>query len=201
MSACAPLESAVPVHHVRCGETLHDRSQCIGLRFHSPSFGASDASVTLVEFFDPSCEACRAFYPFVKQILDEPPNDVRLVMRYALFHKGSEEVARLLEASRRQNLIPQELEAVLAAQPEWHDDPQVLKSWDAAASAGLDVDKACAEMNSPNIDAVLKRDMEDAKKIGIRGTPTFYVNAQLLVEFGPEPLRNLVMSEIKRSRN
>ena len=171
------------------------------VRFHSPTFGPSNAPVTIVEFFDPSCESCRAFHPFVKEILAENPNDVRLVMRYVLFHKGSEEVARLLETSRKQNLYPQVLEAVLAAQPEWHDDPQVLKAWEAAASAGLDVEKARAEMGSPAIDAVLKRDMEDAKKIGIRGTPTVYVNAQPLVEFGPEPLRNLVLSEIKQARN
>jgi protein-disulfide isomerase len=43
--------------------------------------------------------------------------------------------------------------------------------------------------------------MEDARKIGIRGTPTFYVNTQPLVELGPEPLRNLVLSEIKQARN
>jgi protein-disulfide isomerase len=122
-------------------------------------------------------------------------------MRYVLFHKGSEEVARMLEASRKQNLFPQVLEAVLDAQPEWHDDPKVLKAWDAAARAGLDVEKARTEMGSSAIDAVLKRDMEDAKKIGIRGTPTFYVNTQPLVELGPEPLRNLVLSEIKQARN
>src|SRR5690606_23608322 len=42
--------------------------------------------------------------------------------RYTLFHRGSEEVARLLEASGKQNLYQQVLEAVLDAQPEWHDD-------------------------------------------------------------------------------
>ncbi|GLZ87430.1 hypothetical protein Pres01_34810 [Metapseudomonas resinovorans] len=192
-------EEASTVSTVSTASATEDPATLV--RFHSPTFGPSNASVTIVEFFDPSCESCRAMYPFVKKILEENPNDVRLVMRYVLFHKGSEEVARLLETSRKQNLFPQVLEAVLAAQPEWHDDPQVLKAWDAAASAGLDVEKARAEMNSPNINAVLKRDMDDAKKIGIRGTPTFYVNAQPLVELGPEPLRNLVLSEIKRAGN
>ena len=53
---------------------------------NSPVFGSANAPVTVVEFFDPSCEACRAFYPYVKQILAENPNDVRLVLRYVLFH-------------------------------------------------------------------------------------------------------------------
>lgn len=40
------------------------------VREYSPSFGPADAPVTLVEFFDPSCEACRAFYPIVKRIVN-----------------------------------------------------------------------------------------------------------------------------------
>ena len=101
------------------------------VRFHSPVFGPAQAPVTIVEFFDPSCEACRAFHPYVKQILAENPEDVRLVLRYVLFHQGSEEVARMLEAARKQNLHEQVLGAVLEAQPGWHDDPKVTQAWAA----------------------------------------------------------------------
>jgi protein-disulfide isomerase len=169
------------------------------VRFHSPVFGPAKAPVTIVEFLDPSCESCRAFYPHVKKILAENPNDVRLVLRYVLFHQGSEEVARMLEASRKQDLFAQVLEAVLIAQPGWHDDPKVAKAWEAAASVGLDVDKARADMNSPAVDAVLKTDMQDVKTVGVRGTPTFFVNGQPLAEFGPEPLREMVNSEIAKA--
>ena len=33
------------------------------VRFHSPTLGPINAPVTIVEFFDPSCESCRAFFP------------------------------------------------------------------------------------------------------------------------------------------
>lgn len=171
------------------------------VRFHSPVFGPTEAPVTIVEFFDPSCEACRAFYPHVKKILAEHPSDVRLVLRYVLFHQGSEEVARMLEAARKQDLYPQVLEAVLAAQPGWHDDPKVAEAWAAAEAAGLDVEKARVDMRSPGIDAVLETDMRDVKTVGIQGTPTFFVNGQPLREFGPEPLRQLVRSEVTKARN
>lgn len=120
--------------------------------------------MTIVEFFDPSCEACRAFYPHVKKILAENPTDVRLVLRYVLFHQGSEEVARLLEASRKQNLFGQVLEAVLEAQPSRHDDPKAQEAWVVAERVGLDVEKARVEMYTPAVDAVLKVDMQDVKK-------------------------------------
>ena len=53
-----------------------------------------------VEFLDPACETCRAFYPIVKDILKQYPNDVRLVIRYAPFHAGSDQVVKLLEAGK-----------------------------------------------------------------------------------------------------
>lgn len=170
------------------------------VRFHSPAFGPAKAPVTIVEFFDPSCEACRAFYPHVKQILAENPADVRLVLRYVLLHQGSEEAARLLEAARKQDLYPQVLEAVLAAQPQWHDDATAAKALEAAAAVGLDLDKARVDMRTPGVDAVLKTDMQDVKTVGIQGTPTFFVNGQPLTEFGPEPLRQLVLSELAKAR-
>ncbi|MDG9928024.1 MULTISPECIES: thioredoxin domain-containing protein [unclassified Pseudomonas] len=171
------------------------------VRFHSPVFGPAQAPVTIVEFFDPSCEACRAFYPHVKTILAENPNDVRLVLRYVLFHQGSEEVARLLEASRKQNLFTQVLEAVLEAQPGWHDDPKAQEAWVVAERIGLDVEKARADMYTPAVDAVLKMDMQDVKAVGIQGTPTFFVNGRPLDNFGLEPLRQLVSSEVAKVRN
>ena len=69
------------------------------VRGHAPSFGPEDAPVTLVEFFDPSCEACRAFHPVVQDIRAQFPDQVRIVMRYAVFHEGSDEAVRILETA------------------------------------------------------------------------------------------------------
>src|SRR5688572_19776127 len=52
-------------------------------RPNSPVMGPAQARVTIVEFFDPACESCRAFYPVVKQIMAEHGGNVRLVLRYA----------------------------------------------------------------------------------------------------------------------
>src|SRR5690349_14617252 len=68
------------------------------VRAHSPVMGPANAPVTVVEFLDPACEACRAFAPVVKQILFLHPEDVRVVVRYAAFHQGSDEAIRLLDA-------------------------------------------------------------------------------------------------------
>ncbi|WP_421840833.1 DsbA family protein [Marinobacter algicola] len=167
------------------------------VRDYSPVIGPEDAPVTIVEFFDPSCEGCRAMYPYVKQIMAAYPDRVRLVLRYVLFHKGSEEAVRILETAREQGVYKPVLDAVVKAQPQWHDDPNVAAAWEAAKAAGLDVEAARTGMNSSKIDDIIQQDAADVKAVGISGTPTFYVNEEKLSRLGPQELYDLVTSKIE----
>ncbi len=173
------------------------------VRPYSPSFGPADAPVTIVEFFDPSCEACRAFHPIVRQIREKFPNSVRVVLRYTAFHKGSDEAVRILETARIQGVFEPVLEAMLEAQPKWaaHGKPNLGIAWEAARAAGLDVERARRDMLMPDITAILNQDMADVKNVGVQKTPTFFVNGKPLPSFGAEQLYELVREEVANARN
>jgi protein-disulfide isomerase len=168
-------------------------------RDYSPSFGPGNAKVTVVEFFDPACEACRAFYPVVKEILSKYPKDVRVVLRYTAFHEGSDEVVKILEASRLQNLFKPVLEAILTRQPEWavHGQPKIEKAWQIAVSAGLNLARAKIDIQDPKFTALLEQEALDVQSAGIEKTPTFFVNGKSLPSFGAQQLFDLVMREVK----
>lgn len=172
------------------------------VRPHAPIIGPADAPVTIVEFFDPSCETCRAFYPYVKKILADHPQDVRLVIRYAPFHEGSDEAVRILEAARLQGKFEPVLEAMLASQPAWavHGAPNLAIAWNSAGSAGLDLEQARKDATRPEITQVLKQDMQDIVAVKLNRTPTFFVNGKLLLEFGPEQLSALVRAEVGEAK-
>jgi protein-disulfide isomerase len=172
------------------------------VRFHSPVFGPRNAPVTIVEFFDPACETCRAFYPIVKDILKQYPNDVRLVIRYAPFHAGSDQVVKLLEAAKLQDKYLPVLEKVLSAQPQWadHGKPNLDLAYRAAQEAGLDIAKAQADAQTPAIEAVLKQDIEDLTALEVTKTPTFFVNGRGLPSFGDQQLLALVAEEVAKAR-
>lgn len=90
------------------------------------------ATVTIVEFFDPTCESCRAMYPHVKQLLAARPKDVRLVIRYVPFHgQVSKEAIGVLEAARKQKKFEPVLETLMQNQPVWasHGAPDPKKVW------------------------------------------------------------------------
>lgn len=152
------------------------------LRGHAPSFGPETAPVTLVEFFDPSCEACRAFHPVVQDIRAQFPDQVRLVMRYTVFHQGSDEAVRILETARMQDRFEPVLNALLERQPEWavHGAPRMDLAWQIAGSAGLDLEKAQTARLSPDIVGVLNQDAADVAALGVRQTPTFFLNGRQL---------------------
>jgi protein-disulfide isomerase len=168
------------------------------LRPHAPVLGPEDAPVTIVEFFDPACEACRAFYPVVEQIMEAFPGQVRTVLRYAAFHEGSDEAVRILEAARLQGKFEEVLQAVLDAQPEWatHDGPNLDAAWAAAERAGLDLEQARVDRLRPEITAVLNQDAADVAAIGVRKTPTFFVSGKPLSEFGAQQLYDQVAAEV-----
>ena len=126
------------------------------------------------------------------------PDKVRLALRYAPFHQGSDQVVKLIEAARKQGLYTPVLEALLAAQPEWadHAAPNIGIAFEAAARAGLDMERARQDMETPEIQAVLAQDIEDLTALQVSKTPTFFVNGRSLPSFGPEQLARLVAEEV-----
>ncbi|WP_416358068.1 DsbA family protein [Aureimonas phyllosphaerae] len=170
------------------------------VRPHSPAIGPAAAPVTLVEFFDPSCEACRAFHPILGQILSRHPENLRLVLRYTPLHEGSDEAVRILEAARRQDRFEAVLDRLFERQPEWaiHGAPDLGKAWEIAGTAGIDLARARRDAALPEVTAVLDRDVADMKDVGVQKTPTFFVNGKEPAEFGPQPLYEAITSEVAR---
>jgi protein-disulfide isomerase len=167
----------------------------------APMIGTIMAQVEIVEFFDPACEACRGFHPYVKSVLNAHKNQVRLSLRYATLHRGSDYVAQVLEAARMQGLdiYLASLEAVLEGQPVWadHGRPQPELVWTLLKNTGLDIERARREMNDPKILTRLKQDAADMVKLDVRKTPTLFINGKPLREFSPEGLASQVASEIR----
>ena len=122
-------------------EKSEQTAQEIFERPHSPTLGNPNAKVTLVEFFDPECESCRAFYPFVKAMMQKYQGDLRLVLRYVPFHKNSKFVIKVLESARRQgdDKYWRTLETLYYHQPQWgnHHNPQPELIWTYLPKLGL----------------------------------------------------------------
>lgn len=195
----ADSATAAPVPAPTPPRGLTDEQKARLVRPHSPILGPANAPVTIVEFLDPACEACRAFAPVVKQILFLYPTEVRVVVRFADFHEGSDEAIRLIEASRRQGKFEPVLSALFDGQDQWasHHRPNLEEAWKIAAAHGVNVARARREGASPSVDAILTQEAQDIAALQVERTPTFFVNGKPLTVFGAEPLMKLVAEEVK----
>lgn len=169
------------------------------VREHSPVLGPDKAPVTLVEFIDPACEACRAMYPYVKQIISENPEQIKLVIRYVDFHKQSKQAIQILEASRQQGQFAETLELLLAFQPVWAPHGQEgVDLWQVMLRSDLDLQRAKQDAQNKQISQVIKQDERDRVANGVKKTPGFFVNGKPLKLMHPDSLREMIQAELKQ---
>jgi len=200
-AAAEPAPAPAPAAEVAL-VALSPELAALLIRPHSPVIGAAKAPVTVVEVLDPACEACRAFAPVVRQLLFLYPEDVRVVVRFADFHPGSEEAIRLLEAARMQGKFEPMLDALFEKQEEWssHSAPNPARIWDIAKEAGVNVAKARTDARAASVDKVLELEAGDLAALKVERTPTFFVNGKPLLNFGDKQLADLVASEVKAQK-
>jgi len=164
------------------------------VRTDAPSFGNANAPVHIVEFFDPACGTCREFYPLVKAMMTANPGKIRLSLRYAPFHPGSDAVVKVLEASRKQGKFEATLETLFARQDEWvlNHTANVQLIGPLLAPLGMDLTQLQNDAKAPEIATMIARDLADAKTLNVTMTPEYFVNGKPLPQFGFAELKRLV---------
>ncbi|OGS92832.1 MAG: disulfide bond formation protein DsbA [Gallionellales bacterium GWA2_59_43] len=180
---------------------LAEANRAALVRMHAPTLGKADAPVVIVEFIDPACETCSAFYPRVKQLMAAHPDKIRIVLRYAPFHNGSDKVVAILEAARKQDKFWPALEALLATQGSWapHHTPQAALALKHLDGLGLNMEQMAFDVTAPEIEKLIAQDLEDARVLNVTKTPEFFVNGKPLPSFGFEQLTALVEQELAKA--
>ena len=178
------------------------------VRPDSATLGVPDAPVTLVEFLDPECESCAAFSPVVKKIMKDYEGKIRLVIRYMPLHHNSMRAATLTEAAGEQGKYWQMQDLLFQRQPEWGErhgapssapKPDVNALFDKyAMELGLDLEKINAAVKENRYQEKLDRDRRDGQMLGVRRTPSFFVNGRMLARFSEADLRALIEDELKK---
>lgn len=177
------------------------------VRPDSPTLGAGEAPVTIVEFYDPECESCRAFNPTVKKMLKDYEGKVRLVARYMPLHPNSLSAATFTEAAGEQGKYWQAQEILFQKQPEWgtkHGQPAetttdintLFKKY--AMELGLEINKMDAAFAENRYAAKIERDKKDGESLGVRQTPTIFVNGRQLARLYESDLKLLIDEELKK---
>lgn len=167
--------------------------------------GPANAPVTLIEYIDFECEACGAYFPLVKQLEQDFPNDLRVVRRYFPLpgHRNGLPAALAVEAASRQGKYEEMHDLLFTKQGEWGEksapNPAMFEAY--AEGLGIDMEKFKQDVTSQEVAARVQRDVESGKKLGNNGTPTFFLNGEKIQNpQGYEPFKALVQAKIDAAK-
>jgi protein-disulfide isomerase len=142
----------------------------------SPVKGAADAKVTIVEFSDFQCPFCDRVGPTLARLLEEYPDDVRIVYKHLplSFHKDALPAAKASTAAGRQGKFWEMHDQLFASQRDLSEERFV----EIAKNLGLDVGRFEADYRSAAVAIEVAQDMNEARRLGVTGTPGFFVNGR-----------------------
>lgn len=161
----------------------------------SPFQGPADAPVTIALFTDFECPYCSKIIPLLEQVRERNPNTVKVVFKNMplRFHKMAEPSARAAFAAREQGKFW-----------EFHDKLFATKKLSKeaidqiATELQLDMGKFKKDMESPAIKAKVQKDMIDAQKAGVTGTPTVFINGRKPQQRSLEGFQALINEELAK---
>ena len=170
---------------------------------NQPSFGPANAQVTIVEFGDLQCPSCKAEAPVLRQIIPMTYADkVRVVFKdypLELIHPWARAASDAGRCIFHQN--PQTFWKFYDWMYEIQEgitpgilNAQVLE-W--AGKNGLDTAKLGGCMDSKEYDGEVAANIAEGKAVGVKGTPSLFVNGHKIGGVDWSVLEGLIKTELE----
>jgi len=161
----------------------------------APIRGPVNAPVTLVLFTDFECPYCKKVGPLLEEVLERNPKTVRLAFKNMplRFHKMAEPSARAALAANEQGKFWEFHDRLFAA-PKLTNE-QITK---IATDLKLDMKRFEADQNSGKIQGKLQKDLIDAQKAGVTGTPTIFINGRTPLHRSLEGFQAIIDDELRK---
>ena len=151
---------------------------------HSPVRGAARAAATVIVFSDYQCPYCAKAEKTIRALEERYGSDLRIVFKNLALpmHADARLAAKAGLAADRQGKFWEYHDALFEHQVEL--DRASLERY--AEDLGLDMRRFRADLDSESVEAQLAEDAAEADRLGVRGTPTFFVNGRRIT--GAQPL-------------
>jgi protein-disulfide isomerase len=134
------------------------------------------AQVTIVEFSDFECPYCGRAHPIVQQVLNEFEGRVRVVFKnFPLSaHPHAMSAARAAVAAGNQGKFWEMHDLLFEHQQQLEEED--LEQY--AEQLGLNMERFRAAMASPETQRKIDTDKEEGQRVGVEGTPTFFIDGR-----------------------
>lgn len=145
---------------------------------NAPSIGPKDAKITLVEFFDYNCGACKIMFNALESYLKENPN-LRVVFKeYPIFGENSEYPARIALAIHRKK--PEKYFEYHSAMMKYQGRVSAPVVDSILVKIGVNKDDIKAEAESKEVKQIIVDNAELARTLQATGTPMVVINDEII---------------------
>jgi protein-disulfide isomerase len=153
---------------------------------NGPSHGPQDAAITIVEFGDLECPACKAAQPNITKLMEEEPKARLIFENYPLeqIHKWALTGAKYLDCLGQNNpAVWKFIATVYDHQSEINEQnvDQMLKGY--VKDSGGDPNAVAACVAKPETEKRVRESMALAENLDVTSTPTFFINGRRIVGF------------------
>ena len=141
--------------------------------------GPDEAPLVLVMYGDFQCPYCTAAQGTLRRVRERLGDRLRFVFRHLPLreiHPDAQRAAEASEAAAAQGAFWPMHDALYAARGVLGEDNIVR----AAAGLGLDADRVRAELRDGTHAPRVDRDANDARRMGLAATPSFFANGELV---------------------
>ena len=166
--------------------------------------GTASAPVTLEEFGDFQCPPCRRLHQKLKQIESDDGPSLRLIYRHfplTSIHRNALEAARAAEAAGEQGCFWEMHDWLYEHQETWAEATDARAVFTSYAQLlGLDTERFTQDMDREENNQRIVLDRQRGEAIGIRGTPTLFINNHQVAPTAmtPEGIREAINAASKR---
>lgn len=153
-----------------------------------PAHGPKDAAVTIVEFGDLQCPACKAAQPTVTKLMEDEPKARLVFQNFPLeqLHKWAMLGAKYIDCIGRQNneAVWKFIPTVYEHQSEITEQnaDQMLKGY--AKDSGADPGAVAACIPKPETEKHVRDSIALGEKLAVSSTPTFFIDGRKIVGLG-----------------
>jgi protein-disulfide isomerase len=171
------------------------------------TIGPPNAPVMLEEFGDFECPPCALLHPVLKTMEREFGDRLRVTFReFPLVptHPHALAAARAAEAAGLQGKFWEMHDLLFETQRAWHDSFDVRPIFEGYATRiGLDLERFRRDSKGEVVERRIFLDGKRAHSLGVRGTPTVFLNGREVPfeSLAPEKLRVLINTELAGARH
>lgn len=164
--------------------------------------GSAAAPVTLEEFGDFQCPPCGRLSEPINELQKDFGSKLKVVYRNfpLAVHRHAREAAAAAEAAGLQGKFWQMHDLLFREQAVWSKADDAVSLFNAyAGMIGLDLDRFKKDMQSPEVEERITTDQKRGSDIGVRNTPTLFLNNEALSPeiLDPQKLRSVVGEAVK----